>query len=361
MRLDEIHRKLSLREGHWLWAAWLLQPVALLYSLGASLYRFLYSRRILPVQSFDNTVVVSVGNIEVGGVGKTPVAIRIAGKLSDMGIKTSVVCKNMSPGSTPPVAVRQGSASGGPPLSDEAVLLGKILGNSCSVYAGGDKTAAVQRAVREMKPEVVIVDDGFQHHKLKRDIDIVVLSADHPFGQGGVLPAGTLRESSRALANADYLWINGVTSDTQLALARRLVSARNWKSPFVPSSVVPGKPLKSDGTSDRIGRVVAFCGIGKPYGFRHTLEKTGFDIAKFLMYPDHWRYTEVDIKHLMDSLKQSSADYLITTEKDAARLGAESVKSMELRVLPIRLSVLDSSAEEELLGSILELVGRNSD
>ncbi len=355
MRLDEVHKKVSNREGSWLWIAWLLQPAAFLYLIGASVNRFLRSRGILPRRSF-NTVVVSIGNIEVGGVGKTPVTIRIARKLAGMGINTAVVCRNLSAAKGPPIAVRPGSSSGGPPLSDEAILIGRVLGSSCSVYTGPDKTAAVERAVREMKPAVVIVDDGFQHHKLKRDIDVVVLNADHPFGQGGLLPAGTLRESSAALANADYLWINGVTSQTQLSLARRLISARNWKSPFVSSSVVPGKPLKYDGTSDRIGRVVAFCGIGKPQGFKRTLEKTGFEIARFHIYPDHWRYTQNDMQHLMESLRQSAADYLITTEKDAARLGAGSVKAMNLRVLPIRLSVTDQSAEEELLGNILDLV-----
>ncbi|MCD4706734.1 MAG: tetraacyldisaccharide 4'-kinase [Candidatus Sabulitectum sp.] len=357
MRLDDAHRKVSNREGSWLWVAWLLQPAAFLYLIGSSVIRLLYGRGILPRRSF-NTVVVSIGNIEVGGVGKTPVTIRMARKLTAMGIKTSVVCRNLSAAKGPPVAVRSGSSSGGPPLSDEAILIGRILGSSCSVYTGRDKTAAVERAVREMKPSVVIVDDGFQHHKLKRDIDVVVLNADHPFGQGGLLPAGTLRESSSALARADYLWINGVTSSTQLSLARRLISARNWKSPFVSSSVVPGKPLKYDGTSDRIGRVVAFCGIGKPLGFKSTLEKTGFEIAKFHIYPDHWRYTQSDMHHLIESLSISAADYLITTEKDAARLGSGNVKAMNLRVLPIRLSVTDRTAEEELLGSILELVGR---
>ncbi len=356
MRPDEIHRKLCSREGFWLWIAWLLQPVAFLYLIGASINRSLYSKKILPRKIF-NTVVVSIGNIEVGGVGKTPVTIRIARKLAAMGIRTSVVCKNLSAGRGSPVAVRQGSASGGTKLSDEAILLGRVLGSSCSVYTGRDKTAAVERAVREMKPQVVIVDDGFQHHKLHRDIDVVVLNADHPFGQGGTLPAGTLRESSAALSSADYLWINGVTSDTQLSMARRLISGRNWKSPFIASSVIPGKPLTHDGTSDKVGRVVAFCGIGKPYGFKRTLEKTGFEIVKFLIYPDHWSFTDSDITHLIDSLKKSTADYLITTEKDAARLGTGLLKTLNSRVLPIRLSVTEQSAEDELLGKILELVG----
>ncbi|MEA3267030.1 MAG: tetraacyldisaccharide 4'-kinase [Candidatus Fermentibacteria bacterium] len=357
MRFDEIHRKLSSREGYWLWLAWLVQPVAFLYLIGAGVNRLLYSKGILKKKSF-NTVIVSIGNIEVGGVGKTPVTIRIAGKLADMGIRTSVVCRNLAAGKVPPMAVTQGDASGGPVMSDEAILLGRVLEGACSVYTASDKTAAVQRAVREMKPEVIIVDDGFQHHKLHRDLDVVVLNADHPFGQGGVLPAGTLRESSRALSSADYLWINGVTSETQLSLARRLISSRNWKSPFISSSIVPGKPMKYDGTCSKVGRVVAFCGIGKPQGFRNTLEKTGFEILKFHIFPDHWRYTQNDMQHLLGSLEQSGADYLITTEKDAARLGVSSVKAMKLSVLPIRLSVTSQSAEEELLGSILELVGR---
>jgi len=355
LRIDEIHGKISRREGKWLWIAWLLQPVALAYFLVSTLNRLAYSRGLLKKQHF-NTVVVSVGNIEVGGVGKTPVTLRIAGSLAAMGIETAVVARNLSARKGPPVAVRPGHSSGGIPLSDEAILLGRILGGSCSVYAGPDKTAAVERAVREMKPDVVIVDDGFQHHKLHRDIDVVVLNADHPFGQGGILPVGTLRESSSVLSKSDYLWINGVTSDAQLSLARRLIASRNWKSPFISSSVVPGRPLKHDRTSDRIGKVVAFCGIGKPHGFKNTLERTGFHITKFIIYPDHWHYTETDLENLASAVKHTGADYLITTEKDAARLGAGTVKAMDLRVLPIELSVTDQSAEEGLLGHILELI-----
>jgi len=184
-----------------------------------------------------------------------------------------------------------------------------------------------------------------------------VLNADHPFGLGGVLPAGTLRESSKALSRADYLWINGVTSGPQLSLAKRLIASRNWKAPFISSSIVPEKPLRFDGTRDSIGRVVAFCGIGKPEGFRHTLEKTGFIIEKFHIYPDHWNYREGDIAYLKDTLSRTGAGYLITTEKDAARLGPSLVREMDLRVLPIRLAITDQSAEEGLLGHILELAG----
>lgn len=356
MRLIEMHQRISRREGRWLWAAWLLQPASFIYMFLAAVNRFRYSRGLSPVRSFD-TVVVSIGNIEVGGVGKTPVTIRIASSLASMGLKTAVVAKNLTGGKNPPVAVRPGHSSGAVPLSDEPILLGRALGNLCPVYAGPDKTEAVERAVREMKPDVVIVDDGFQHHKLKRDIDVVVLNGDHPFGLGGVLPGGTLRESSRVLSGADYLWINGVTSSAQLSLAKRLIASRNWKAPFISSSIVPEKPLKPDGSRDRIGKVVAFCGIGKPGGFRHTLEKTGFTVERFHIYPDHWKYRPDDLKYLMNTLHNSSADYLITTEKDAARLGPVLVREMDLRVLPIRLAVTDSSAEEELLGQILELAG----
>lgn len=358
MRISEIHEKIIRREGHWLWAAWLLQPASWLYMLGAWANRFRYAKGLWPKREF-RTVIVSIGNIEVGGVGKTPVTVRIASRLSDMGLKTAVVAKNLTGKKHPPVAVRPGHSSGAVPLSDEPVLLGLALGNKCPVYAGPDKTGAVERAVREMKPDIVIVDDGFQHHKLKRDIDVVVLNADHPFGLGGILPSGTLRESPGALSNADYLWINGVTSKAQLSLAKRLIASRNWKAPFISSSVVPEKPVKFDGTRDKIGSVVGFCGIGKPEGFRHTLEKTGFKVANFHIYPDHWNYRPEDLKYLIETLKKTGADYLITTEKDAARLGNALVKEMDIRVLPISLSITDASAEEELLGHILEMAGGN--
>jgi tetraacyldisaccharide 4'-kinase len=356
MRLNEIHERITRREGPWLWVAWLLLPLSWLYALGAWFNRFRFARGLFPRRGFDS-VVVSIGNIEVGGVGKTPVTVRIAARLARTGLKTAVVARNLAGKNLPPVAVRPGHSSGAVPLSDEPVFLQRALGRECGVYAGPDKTAAVERAVREMKPDVVIVDDGFQHHRLRRDIDVVVLNADHPFGLGGVLPTGTLRESAGALKNADYLWINGVTSRAQLSLAKRLIASRNWKAPFISSGVVPEKPLRHDGTRDRIGKVVGFCGIGKPEGFRHTLEKTGFKVLRFHIFPDHWEYRMEDLAKLRASLGKSAADYLVTTEKDAARLGSRQVKDMDIRVLPISLSVTDSSAEEELLGHILELAG----
>ena len=351
-----MHERIIRREGPWLWAAWFLQPAAMLYMIGAFINRFRFRKGMAGKRSFDNTVIVSVGNIEVGGVGKTPVTIRIASRLARMGMNTAVVAKNIGAGRHIPVAVRPGHSSGAVILSDEPILIGRALGGSCSVYAGPDKTEAVERAVREMKPDIVIVDDGFQHHKLKRDIDVVVLNAEHPFGMGGMLPAGTLRESPGVLSKADYIWINGVTSKPQLSLAKRLIASKNWQAPFISSSVVPGKPVRHDGTEDSRGNVVAFCGIGKPQGFRHTLERTGFTIAHFHIFPDHWRYRENDLEHLRSTLKASGADYLITTEKDAARLGPALVKQLDIRVLPIELSVNESGAEEELLGHILELV-----
>ena len=356
MRITEIHEKITRREGTWLWAAWLLLPASYIYMFTAWLNRFRYTRNLFPRREF-NAVIVSIGNIEVGGVGKTPVTVRLASTLADMGLRTAVIARNLAGKKHPPVAVRPGHSSGGVPLSDEPVFLGRALGRKCHVYAGPDKTEAVERAIREMKPEIIIVDDGFQHHKLKRDIDVVVLNADHPFGQGGVLPTGTLRESPGSLAGADYLWINGVTSKAQLSLAKRLIASRNWKAPFISSSVVPEKPVRPDGTRDRIGKVVGFCGIGKPQGFRHTLEKTGFKVLKFHIYPDHWNYRPEDLEKLSESLSKSGADYLITTEKDAARLGENLMKKMDIRVLPITLTVTESLAEEELLGQILELAG----
>lgn len=350
-----MHEKIIRREGPWLWAAWFLQPAALLCRFGAAVNRFRFRRGMARKRSFSSTVIVSVGNIEVGGVGKTPVTIRIASRLAQMGMKTAVVAKNLGAGRHIPVAVRPGHSSGAVVLSDEPILLGRALAGLCSVYAGPDKTEAVERAVREMKPDIVVVDDGFQHHKLCRNIDVVVLNAEYPFGMGGMLPAGTLRESPGVLSKADYLWINGVTSKPQLSLAKRLIASKNWQSPFISSSIVPGKPVKHDGTEDSIGNVVAFCGIGKPQGFRHTLERTGFQLSHFHIFPDHWRYRENDLQELRSILKTTGADYLITTEKDAARLGPTLVKKLDLRVLPIGLSVNETGAEEELLGHILEL------
>lgn len=353
MKLHAMHRRIASREKNWVWAAWGLAPLSLVWILAGALRRSF--RETFPgTGTRVPAVVVSVGNIELGGTGKTPVTVWIAERLQKLGISTAVVARNLAVRRGLPVAVLPGHSWGGSPLSDEPLMMGARLHPGCRVFAGPDKTETALRAFKEISPEVILIDDGFQHLKLHRDLEVVVLNADHPFGIGGVFPMGTLREPPSVLSRADFLWLNRVTTRVSEKLARRLISQKNWKAPFVASRPVPMEPLEPDGTRGKPCEAVAFCGIGNPESFRATLEEAGFRIPDFLAFPDHWNYTPADGDNLREALRRSPAERLVTTEKDAARLGKKGMRELNPLVLPMDLEVHGS--HEELLGRILDLV-----
>ncbi|MFO7626767.1 MAG: tetraacyldisaccharide 4'-kinase [Candidatus Fermentibacteraceae bacterium] len=353
MNLQRIHGRIARREGRWAYLVWLLAPLSWAWSAGNRAARFL--RDIHPSGATRiPAVVVSVGNIEMGGVGKTPVTMWLGERLSRMGIRTAIVARNLAVSRGRPVAVLPGSSGGGVPLSDEALMMGARLHPRCRVFAGPDKTETALRAFHETAPQVIVIDDGFQHLGLHRDLEVVVLNARHPFGIGGVFPLGTLREPPGVISRADFLWLNRASSGATEKLARRLSAQRNWKAPFIASTVVPQKPREPDGTDAAPCRVVAFAGIGRPESFRETLAEAGFEVAEFFEFPDHWNYTADDTGTLLEALRIARADRLVTTEKDAARLGRKGLRLLNPLVLPVTLSV--DGAGEELLGRILDLV-----
>jgi len=353
LNLHRIHGRIARREGRCAYLVWLLAPLSWAWSAGNLAARFL--RDIHPSGATRiPAVVVSVGNIEMGGVGKTPVTMWLGERLSRMGIRTAIVARNLAVSRGRPVAVLPGSSGGGVPVSDEALMMGARLHPRCRVFAGPDKTETALRAFRETNPQVIVIDDGFQHLGLHRDLEVVVLNARHPFGVGGIFPLGTLREHPGVISRADFLWLNRASSGATEKLARRLSAQRNWKAPFIASTVVPQQPREPDGTDASPCRVVAFAGIGRPESFRETLLDAGFEVADFLEFPDHWNYTADDTAALLLSLRNTRAERLVTTEKDAARLGRKGLRLLNPLVLPVTLSV--DGAGEELLGRILDLV-----
>ncbi len=353
MNLHRIHRSIARREKDWAHLVWLLAPFSWVWAGWTRASRFMYEsglrRRVRP-----GPVVVSVGGIEMGGVGKTPVTMWIGERLAGMGIPTAVAAANLASRKSPPVAVLPSFAGSGLPLGDEALMMGARLHPGCRVFAGGNKAETALMAASEASPSVLVVDDGFQHFRLHRDVEVVVLNAEHPFGIGGIFPMGTLRESPSAISRADFLWLNRASDGTTERLARRIAAQKNWKAPFIASKVLPLPPREPDGAPGAPCPVVAFAGIGKPEYFRKTLEEAGFTVLEMRAYPDHWNYTGEDCDTLLGALKATGADRLVTTEKDAARLGRKGMGILNPLVQPITLSV--DAAGELLLGRILDLV-----
>jgi tetraacyldisaccharide 4'-kinase len=233
-------------------------------------------------------------------------------------------------------------------------MLGARLGGKCAVYAGTSKLAAARRAVKEADPDVILIDDGFQHLGLHRDIDVVVLDHEHPLGLGGLLPSGTLREFPRTLGKADFLWVNRSGREASKSFTKRKIAAWNWQAPFIFSQPVPARPknISGDRPDAAFTDVLAFCGIARPGDFRSTLEKAGYNVLELVTFPDHYRYVEDDIRELSDRSKRLGAHCMMTTEKDAMKIPVALSALHGIFMLPIDLEV--DGDIDMLLGRIVD-------
>ncbi|MBN1823581.1 MAG: tetraacyldisaccharide 4'-kinase [Endomicrobiales bacterium] len=268
--------------------------------------------------------VISIGNITWGGTGKTPVVIKLARDLENLGLKPVVLSRGYK---------RKGSAARSVVVSDgektlcepdecgdEPYLVAEALG-SVVVMSGRDRVRSAEFAFKKFSPDVFIIDDGFQHWKVKRDLDIVCVNALNPFGNGFLIPAGMLREDKSSLARAGLVVVtNSDTAGIQKTKETVEEIKRHTSAPVVESRYkVTGLRRITDNKSRNIeefsGRkVTAFSGIGETASFHKLIEKSNVIIEKSLDFPDHHWYNLNDVR---------SAGFrrpILTTGKDAVKL-----------------------------------------
>lgn len=312
-----------------LWWRWLLWPLELLYRAFLSLRWAAYRAGWRRARRLRATV-ISVGNLSVGGTGKTPLVSRLVAWLGERGEAVAVLTRGYARAERTPLVVA-GRASGELPtvekMGDEPVLLARrhpklILGIGSDRYALGRRILAQSPA---RPPEVFLLDDGFQHLRLVRDLDIVLLDATDPFTDNAVLPAGRLREPPAALARADLI----VLTRTQGVVPRELetsVRRYNNRAPlFTASMKLTGlfeaaSHRPADLSEAQSQPALAFCGIGNPAAFWDDLGCWGFDVVSTMVFPDHHRYTVPDFKRIVRQADAAGAKVLLTTEKDAVNL-----------------------------------------
>jgi len=298
----------------------LLAPLALVYGFIQNLRASLYRIGVLKSYRLPRPV-ISIGNITVGGTGKTPVTAHIARLLLAQGYRVAVLSRGyggslegqtavVSDGATVMLSSRE--------CGDEPFLLASTI-PGLMVVIGSDRHAAGLLAMQQLAPDVFLLDDGFQHLRLKRDLNILLLDHNHPFGNGWTLPAGLLREPIRASQRADLVihtrchetinTITGLEHIPQLSARHELVDA-------IP--LTGGEPLPLDSL---IGlRTVAFAGIAEPEGFFESLRQHSIQPAETIDLPDHAHYTDEIVAQLEDTMKRHAADCLLTTEKDGVKL-----------------------------------------
>ncbi|MGA9586213.1 MAG: tetraacyldisaccharide 4'-kinase [Terracidiphilus sp.] len=318
----------------------LLLPLVPLYAAGLALRELRLSRGWEQIQHLGDPV-ISIGNLSTGGSGKTPLAIALTRLLSSSGFQVDVLSRGYGRRSAVPLRVDlNGSAE---QFGDEPLLIARETG--VSVYVAAERyhagVLAKADAIHNERPLVHILDDGFQHRQLHRDIDILLVSRkdwhDH------LLPSGNLREGLHASMRASVLAIPADDPDFESELR-----IWGWTGPVWRLRRRMEIPNVS-------GPVAAFCGIARPEQFFAGLEAGGTALAKQMSFPDHYRYTLRDIERLVATAGSMGARAIITTEKDQVRLG--SLVSVFPSSLPLKTARLVLSIEDESRASEW-LVGR---
>ena len=294
----------------------LLWPLTLPYGAFSRLRARAYRSGALKQQRLDGTV-ISVGNLTTGGTGKTPMVMWIAERLDEEGKHVAILTRGYRGETSAPNSAPHETAHGGDETtSDEVQLMKARLGNRAAFGVGPDRFARGQELARR-GVDWFVLDDGFQHLQLARDVDIVLIDATNPFGGGHLLPAGRLRESKSALGRSDVIVITRSTHSPAVeAAVRRETNAPIFYSRTSLDSVVAQRRPHLTAEDARQQKLFAFCGIGNPGAFIADLRDWGFHIAGHKFYPDHHRYSAADLRAIEEEARTHGTKGMICTEKD---------------------------------------------
>lgn len=312
--------------------------LAPLFGAAVGARNLLYDRGVFRARRLQGPV-ISVGNLSVGGTGKTPFVILLGELLKARGVPFDVLSRGFG---RKTYGVRIVDPGGLPEeFGDEPLLIRRRL--DVPVVLGESRYAAGLLAEETFGPQLHLLDDGFQHRQLARDFDIVLITPDDV--RDRLLPAGRLRENVTALHRADAVVLTLGASPDGLPLEGKLV----WRARrgIVPRGIPP--------------RPVAFCGIARPKNFFRQLRTAGVELVGEASYHDHHRYTEQDIRELLWMAQQTEAGGFVTTEKDAVNLGGLLAALKPLAVVPVRMK-LDNATQviEQMLSLTNERLRRRS-
>jgi len=335
----------------------LLYGISAVYAAAQKLRAFGYRQRLLPSRDLPCRV-ISIGNITVGGTGKTPMTIYVAQKLQQRGARVAVVSRGYRGGAEKSggiVSDGQNLLMNADRAGDEPYLMASRL-QGIPVVVGKKRYEAGLRAIREFHPDIIVLDDAYQHLKLKRDINLILLDHDRPFGNFYLLPRGTLREPPAALARATACILTRSPQATDQEAPDRCSGIKSVipQLPVFRSFHAPYFYLVKSGLStpvDKISeflppakldefkqhRVFGFSGIARNDDFQRTVGEAGFNAAGYCDFADHHRYSRKDMEDIEQAAQAAGANCLITTEKDHARITRQMPLSMDLLVVGVRI------------------------
>ncbi len=278
--------------------------------------------------------VVVVGNLSTGGTGKTPCVEYVARHFRERGVAVAILSRGYGVDSGP---------------NDEALVLEENLPDVPHLQAA-DRVALARTAIEELESELLVLDDGFQHRRLKRDLDIVLLDATRPFYREPLLPRGTFREMPEALRRAQVIVFTRCdqVAPEDIELQRRYLRGYGVRNSHVAQAVhAPVELVNADGRTAALwelrGRpAFGFCGLGNPDAFRTTLTQLGADVREFVTFPDHHPYTRDDVERLRAlAAKLPAGGLALTTQKDSVKLRLPDLAGVPLWAVRVGLKFID--------------------
>jgi len=293
-----------------------LYPLSLLYEALVKLRLFMYKKGLLSQDALPGFV-VSVGNLSVGGTGKTPLVIKIGEWAKKKGYKVGIISRGYKGSYKDLLLVSNGTGLKSDVISsgDEPYLIARRL-KEVVVCVSKNKAKAGRFISKKYGIDFFILDDGFQHIRLKRDLDIVLLGKRELLNKR-VLPSGPLREPLKHLRRADLCITTG--GNSKLLAEARLFTKKVFFASYLPKKVVfPEREIAPHFLKKK--KVIAFAGIAMPERFKETLEELEAEVLFFQSFPDHYWFSERDITRLISLKKRLGADMILTTEKDWVRL-----------------------------------------
>ena len=338
-----------------------LHAVSLLYLLIINVRNWLYDHRIFQEVKLPCPV-ISIGNITVGGTGKTPCVIWLARMLQRHGFKPAVLSRGYGSKNSRPVNIVSDGDNillPGITAGDEPFLIARSLKN-IPVITGPQRILTGQTAIDNFGVDVLICDDAFQHRQIFRDINLVLLDNRAPFGNGHMLPEGNLREPITALRRAHAFILTRSNEATEtISKIDQVKNIPVFKSCHRPIDIVKGDYQSKLPLTDLQGKkVCAFAGIAQPDSFKKAILATGAQIISFDIFPDHHRYSQKELEKIRHIFMENNANYLITTEKDGMRLQNFPEFLNEIYLLRIELEIIPDSGSLETF--ILGILGEQA-
>lgn len=317
------------------------------YKTGVKIRNFLFDHKIRKPKELK-TKVISIGNITTGGTGKTPMVMWLCNYISEKGLKPGVLTRGYK-------AVKG-------KLTDEPAILTKGCSNA-KVVVDSNRYQGGKKAISEFGCDVIVMDDGFQHRQLKRDLDIVTIDATCPFGYNKMLPAGLLREPKSAIKRAQAVVITrfdqaGIERiDETVKQIKRInpdaVVAKASHKP-IDAVVLKNKHISIEELKEK--RIFAFCGIGNPDAFLAMLKDMNLNVVGSKIYNDHHNFTQTDIQYIYETARYLEADVILSTQKDWVKTALLSTSEKDADFAYLAIEIDFASGREEITGLIDQLL-----